>query len=196
MSNGQQQPQGKHLFNTANLIIALLSMLVGVGSFAVAVVLGFPPEIFPRQTRFSCALQPDTENGGEVWTVMYRKDKQTKPWLRMVNSFGDGWDTRTRCDTIAQRLDGFREGGLAGFSHRPDPKTPKQSVICAITKLDPNNCNLLVTLKPGADGYDSWQRMTKALRTGTTVYQGSGGASSSSDPNEINLEDHLAAEDR
>ncbi|MBD1898143.1 COP23 domain-containing protein [Coleofasciculus sp. FACHB-129] len=199
MSNGQQQPQGKHLFNTANIIIALVSMLVGVGSFAVAVVLGFPPGIFPQQTRFSCTLQPDTEKGGEVWTVMYRTDKQTKPWLKMVNSFGDDWDTRTRCDTISQRLEGFREDGLVGFSHRSDPKTLNQSVICAITKLDRNNCNLLVTLKPGADGYDSLQRMTKALRNGTTVDQGSGVASSSafSGSNEVNLEaQQLAAEDR
>ncbi|MBD2540960.1 COP23 domain-containing protein [Coleofasciculus sp. FACHB-SPT36] len=199
MSNGQQQPKGKHLFNTANLTIALVSMLATVGGFAVALVLGFPPEIFPRQTRFSCTLQPDTENGGEVWTVMYRKDKEGKPWLKMVNSFGEDWDTRTRCDAIAQRLEGFREEGLVGFSHRSDPKTPKQSVICALTKLDRNNCNLLVTLKPGADGYESLQRMTKALRNGTTVEQGSGVASSSTSPdsNEVNLEDQqLAAEDR
>ncbi|WP_256379404.1 COP23 domain-containing protein [Brasilonema octagenarum] len=79
---------------------------------------------FGSKDRFSCALQPDTQNGGEVWMVMYRNDQGTKPWPKMINSFGDGWNTQKRCDTIAQRLESFRQDGLIGFSHRSDPKTP------------------------------------------------------------------------
>ncbi len=56
--------------------------------------------------------------------VMYRNDQGTKPWPKMINSFGDGWNTQKRCDTIAQRLESFRQDGLIGFSHRSDPKTP------------------------------------------------------------------------
>jgi hypothetical protein len=89
----------------------------------------------------------------------------------MINSFGDGWNTQKECDTIVQRLEGFRQDALIGLSDRSDPKTANQSAICANTKLDRNNCNLLVTLKPGADGYDSLRHMLEALRNGTTVEQ-------------------------
>ncbi|MBO3462071.1 COP23 domain-containing protein [Aetokthonos hydrillicola Thurmond2011] len=178
---------------TSNLIIGLLGLLIAIASFSTDWFRNWTPELF-RQTRFSCTLQLDTQKGGEVWTVMYRNDKEVKPWLRMVNSFGDGWDTRTRCDEITKRLEGFRQDGLLRFSYRTDPKTPKQDVICVHTKLDPQNCNLLVTLKPGADGYDSLRRMTMAIQNGTTVDQGSG---TSQTPNSsfVSVEGLLASDD-
>ena len=133
----------------------------------IQIVFAYSPELlltFERQ-------RPDTQNGGEVWAVMYRSDQGTKPRLRMINSFGYGWNTQKQCDTIVQRLEGFRQDGLIGLSDRSDPKTANQSAICANTKLDRNNCNLLVRLKPGADGYDSLRHMLEALRNGTTVEQ-------------------------
>lgn len=157
---------------------------------------GWRPSILPSNTRFSCVLLPDTENGSEVWTVVYRKNQRKKPWLRMVNTFGDGWNTRKRCDRIAERLENFREDGLVEFGHRSDPATPKQSVICAITRLDKNNCNLLVTLKPGADGYESLKAMTEALRNGTSVFQGYGNITEPNSKNSrVNIENLLDEED-
>ncbi|MEH1826082.1 MAG: COP23 domain-containing protein [Nostoc sp.] len=192
----------KNIFDGLNLTIGFISAVAGVAGLALAylVATGWTPETpgFGSKDRFSCALQPDTQNGGEVWTVMYRNDRGKKPWLRMVNSFGNDWDTQKRCDVIAQRLENFRQDGLIGLSYRPDPKTPSQSVICVNTKLDRNNCNLLVTLKVSADGYESLRRMTEALKNGTTVEQGSGSASTSTvtaKPSEVNFENYLAAED-
>lgn len=192
----------RHIFDIGNLTVGIIGAVVGIAGLVLAygVATGWTPGIFGfgSKDRFSCASQPDTQNGGEVWTVMYRNDKGIKPWLKMVNSFGDGWNTQKRCDTIAQRLEGFRQDGLIGLSYRSDPKTPNQSVICANTKLDRNNCNLLVTLKSGAEGYDSLRRMLEALRNGTTVEQGSNGSTVPTlapGSTFVNIEDQLASED-
>ncbi|KYC37702.1 hypothetical protein WA1_04060 [Scytonema hofmannii PCC 7110] len=194
--------KGKHIFEGANLTTGLIGAAAGIASLVLAYIVatGWTPEMsgFSSKDRFSCTLQPDAQNGGEVWMVMYRNDRGTKPWLRMVNSFGGGWNTLKRCNEIAQRLESFRQDGLVGFSHRFDPKTPNQSVICAITKLDRNNCNLLITLKPNVDGYDSLRRMLEAHRNGTTVDQGSNSSTVSTFPpgsTFISFEDQLAKED-
>ncbi|MEH2114068.1 COP23 domain-containing protein [Nostoc sp.] len=191
--------ENKNIFDGLNFTIGIIGAVTGIAGLALTylVATGWTPETpgFGSKDRFSCALQPDTKNGGEVWTVMYRNDQGKKPWLRMVNSFGDDWDTQKRCDVIAQRLEGFRQDGLIGLSYRPDPKTPSQSVICVNTKLDRNNCNLLMTLKVSADGYDSLRRMTEALKNGTTVEQGSGSVSVISKSSEVNFENYLANED-
>ena len=83
-----------------------------------------PPIVSPS-SRFYCALQADSQRGGDVWTVMYRRSKkQTKPWLRMVRTMGKDWDTQSRCEEIAKRLEIFREDGLLGFEYRSDRNTP------------------------------------------------------------------------
>ena len=188
------------LFKKPDQLIALLSLLVsvfGVVIAFIAFVQGWTPELFSRNTRFSCTLQSDTQNGGKVWTVMYRNENGVKPWLKMVNSFGDSWDTRVRCDEVAKRLENFRQDGLIGLSYRSDPKKPNQFVICVKTKLDRDNCNLLLTLKPNVDGYDALRQMTMALNTGTTVDQGSGVATHPTVNSPfVSFEDQLAAEDR
>ncbi|OUL27729.1 hypothetical protein BV372_25525 [Nostoc sp. T09] len=185
------------------MALAAIGTAAGVfgAIFAYAQITAWTPELpgFSSKDRFSCALQPDTQNGGEVWTVMYRNDQTKKPWLKMVNNFGDEWNTQKRCDAIAQRLEGFRQDGLIGFSHRTDPKTLNQSVICAVTRLDRSTCNLLVTLKPGVDGYESLRRMIEAKKNGTTVDQGSNDSNtvsmSATRPKFISFEDQLATED-
>lgn len=185
-------------FDKINLTVAIIGTVAGIIGlvFAYAQIIGWRPDLLPPNTRFSCALLADTQNGGEVWTVMYRKNQHKKPWLRMVNTFGDGWNTRKRCDKITERLENFRQDGLVAFSHRPDPKTPNQSVICAITRLDNENCNLLVTLKPGTDGYQSLRRMTEALRNGTSVDQGYGNITDPHGKNSrVNIENLLAESD-
>lgn len=184
--------KGMAVFTIVTTIVGLLIGVIEVTSGGAVTNLIFPPN-----TRFSCISQPDTKRGGEVWTVMYRNHNGKRPWLRMVNSFGDGWNTAKRCNRIADRLERFREDGLTSFGYRTDPNTPNQSVICAYTKIAPNNCSLLVTLKPGADGYESLSKMLEALKTGTTVDQSSGNnVNVPPNPTKVNIENLLAPEDR
>lgn len=181
-------------------IFEAIGAFAGVASLFLAYILanGWTPQVqgFGAKDRFSCAQQVDTQTGGQVWMVMYRNQKGVRPWLKMVHSFGEEWDTLRRCEKIADRLEKFRQDGLISLRYRSDPNTPQQAVICAVTRLDPKSCNLLVTLRPKADGYDSLRRMTEALRTGGTVEQSSGtkityGENSS----EVNLENFLANDD-
>ena len=195
MTGNNQQPKNQRLKSVIGITFAVVT---GIGGLLLgyAQVIGWKPPLFTPDTRFSCTLQPDTQNGKEVWTVMYRNYQGRKPWLRMVNSFGGDWNTSRRCDEITKRLEGFRQDGLTAFSHRPDPKTPNQSVICVKTQLDPDNCNLLVTLKPGADGGESLSKMLQALKGGTTVNQSSGDEVVSSGKSEVNIEGLLDPKDR
>ena len=173
-------------------------VIIGGAALYQAVANGWTPTLFGgKNDRFSCQLIPDTINGGDVWTVFYHSDKGQQPWLKMVNSFGEGWNTQARCDTISQRLEGFRKDGLIALDYRNDPNTPTQAVICAKTKLSQGNCALVVTLKPFADGYASLRDMTEALRNGGTVEQGTNpvAASFSRSSPVINLGSLLAEED-
>ena len=199
MTENNQTPNNQRLKSIKSICgvvfgggVAIAGLILGY-----AQVVGWKPPIFSPDTRFSCALQPDTVNGGEVWTVMYRNHGGKRSWLRMVNSFGDDWNTSKRCDKITERLERFREDGLTAFGHRKDPNTPNQAVICAYTQIDPQNCNLLVTLKPGADGYKSFSKMLQALKSGGTVDQSSGdNVNVFPNSTEVNIENFLAPEDR
>ena len=179
-------------------IAGVIGAFIGCASFGYAVANGWTPTLFGgKNDRFSCQLLPDTINGGEIWTVYYHSDKGQQPWLKMVNTFGEDWNTQKRCETISDRLEGFRKDGLIGLDYRNDPNTPTQAVICAKTKLSGNNCALVVTLKPFADGYASLRDMTEALRNGGSVEQGTNpiAASFSRSSPVINLGSLLAEED-
>lgn len=199
MADNNQKPRNQRLKKVKSIYSFVFGTGVAIAGLVLgyAQVVGWKPSPFSPGTRFSCALQPDTENGTEVWSVMYRNHRGKRAWLRMVNSFGDDWNTSKRCDRIAERLERFREDGLTDLGHRTDPDTPNQAVICAYTQIDPQNCNLLVTLKPGADGYESLSKMLRALKNGTTVDQNSGDevVVSSNFP-KVNIENLLVAEDR
>lgn len=129
--------------------------------------------IFPlmvgEKDHFFCEYRPDTQRGGEVWTVMYRHDKGIQPWLKVVTTLGGGYTPEVRCEKIAERLELYRKNGLTKLSYRGDPKTPNQYVICAKTKLSGDNCPLLVTLKPGGDteAYKAWQDITENFHKGS-----------------------------
>jgi len=190
-----------NFFNVANLTVGVLSLLAGVVGVGIAYTQGWPPLLFGKNARFSCQLRPDTQRGGEVWTVMYRHDKGQQPWLKMVTTLGGGYEPIKRCEIIAERLEGFRKDGLIRLDYRGDPNTPKQHVICAKTKLSGDSCPLLVTLKPGSDteAYNAMRDMTENLLTGTGVYQNSEGKLATSkfspDSPEINLTPFLAEAD-
>jgi len=127
-----------------------------------------PEPIVSTNSRFYCSLQADTRNGGEVWTVMYRRSSRNiKPWLRMVRTMGEDWDTKNRCQEIAGRLDIYREDGLLGFDYRDNPSTPGQYVICAKTKVSEDGCPLVVTLLPEDNPYEALREVAGALMPGS-----------------------------
>jgi hypothetical protein len=164
-------------FNAADLTVGVLSLLAAVVGVGIAYTQGWPPLLFGKNARFSCQLRPDTQWGGEVWTVMYRHDKGQQPWLKMVTTLGSDFKPAKRCEIISERLEGFRKDGLIRLGYRGDPNTPKQYVICAKTKLSGDSCPLLVTLQPGSDteAYNAMRDMTENLLSGTGVYQNSEG---------------------
>lgn len=193
---------GGKFFNTANLTVGVLSLIAAVVGAGIAYIQGWPPLLFGKNARFSCQIIPDTQRGGEVWTVMYRHDKGQQPWLKMVTTLGSDFKPARRCEIIADRLEGFRKDGVIRLGYRSDPNTPKQYVICAKTKLSGDSCPLLVTLKPGSDteAYNAMRDMTENLLTGSGVYQNSQGKLATSkfskDSPEIDLTPFLAEEDR
>ncbi|MEP6542365.1 COP23 domain-containing protein [Microcoleus vaginatus GB1-A2] len=191
-----------NFFNVANLTIGVLGLLAAVGGAGIAIVQGWPPLLVGQNARFSCQLQPDTQRGSEVWTVMYRHDKGQQPWLKMVTTLGGDYTPVRRCQIISESLNGYRKDGLIKLAYRNEPQTPKQYVICAKTKLSGEGCPLVLTLNPGSDkeAYQAMRDMTENLLNGTGVYQNSEGklATSKFSPSspEIDLTPFLAEEDR
>ena len=191
-------------FNVANLTIGVLGLLAAVGGAGIAIVQGWPPLLVGQNARFSCQLQPDTQRGGDVWTVMYRHDKGQQPWLKMVTTLGGDYTPVRRCQIISESLNDYRKDGLIRLAYRDEPKTPNQYVICAKTKLSGDEgCPLVLTLNPGSDkeAYQVMRDMTEnLLNGGNAVYQNSDGklASSKFSPSspEIDLTPFLAEEDR
>jgi hypothetical protein len=171
-----------HFFNVANLTIGVLGLFAAVVGAAIAVVQGWPPVLFGEKDHFYCESRPDTQRGGDVWTVMYRHDKGVQPWLKMVTTLGGGYTPIKRCEEIASRLEIYRKDGLIKFGLRGDSNTPNQYVMCAKTRVSGDNCPILVTLKPGTqtEAYQAVRDMTEDLRNGTGVYQNSEGKSANS----------------
>jgi len=194
---------GGKFFNAANLTVGVLSLLAAVVGAGIAYAQGWQPLLFGKDARFSCQLQPDTQRGGDVWTVMYRHDKGQQPWLKMVTTLGGDYTPVRRCQIISESLNDYRKDGLIRLAYREEPKTPNQYVICAKTKLSGEGCPLLVTLKPGSEteAYQAMRDMTEnLLNGGNAVYQNSDGklATSQFSPSsrEIDLTPFLAEEDR
>ncbi len=198
MTNGGNH----HFFNAANLTVGVLGLLGTATCIGIAYAQGWPSPLFGKNAHFYCESRPDTQRGGEVWTVMYRHDKGLQPWLKMVTTLGGGYTPIRRCEEIASRLENYRKDGLTQLGYRGDSNTPNQFVICAKTKLSGDNCPLLVTLKPGTEteAYKALQDMTEDLQNGTGVYQNSEGklANSNFSPSSpvIDLTPFLAEEDR
>ncbi|NET57786.1 MAG: hypothetical protein F6K47_16990 [Symploca sp. SIO2E6] len=186
-------------FSFPQLLIGIISILLATASLAIMVKMEWVPVKFGKQDRFSCDLQPDIATGGEIWTVMYRNDQETKPWLKMVTTLGGNWTPAERCQEIARKLELYRQDGLTMLAYREDPATPSQYVICAYTKLSGDNCPLLITLKPKAEPYETLREMTAALEGSDGVYQNSDGSivdTLSRESPEVHLEKLLAEEDR
>ena len=194
---------GGNFFNTANLTVGVLSLVGTAIAIKIAVVQVWPDPIIPKNARFSCQLMPDTQRGGDVWTVMYRHDKGPQPWLKIVTTLGGGYHPLKRCEEISERLNGYRKDGLMKLAYRDDLNTRDQYVICAKTKSSGEGCPLVLTLSPGSDteAYKSMRDMSaNLLNGGTAVYQNSEGklATSKFSPSspEIDLTPFLTEADR
>ncbi|MEM8640094.1 MAG: COP23 domain-containing protein [Cyanobacteria bacterium P01_G01_bin.54] len=159
-----------------NFAIGVAGLLVGVVTLGWAVYTERVPLQVSPKSEFICSRLSDPEWGGEVWTVLYQKPgKQPKPWLRMVEEMGAGWDTDARCGEIADRMNLYKEAGLLSFDFRPDEQTPGQYVICARTQAT-QGCPLVVTLLPGdeQEAFAALQRVAGALMPGNPAsYQSS-----------------------
>lgn len=154
-------------------------------------------EVNPR-SRFFCELKEDRQKGGDRWTVMYREGiGKATPWLRMVRSMGDDWDTKRRCEVVANRMDGYRKDGLLRFDYREDPDVPTQWVICAKTKLSGNTCPIVITLAPEDNIHDVFQEVVGALSpaNGPSYQCSNEKICSDSEAFSIDLTKYLAEED-
>ena len=154
--------------------------LTAIGTVAAIVSAVYPilssqpkPPIVSENTSFQCAQMPDTKNGGNVWTVMYRKNHELKPWLKMVRSMGNGWDTLNRCQEIAKKMDTYRQDSLMALEYRKEDAVPGQYVICAKTKISGEACSLVLTLMPTDDPYLEQRKVLGALMGGDGVEQNS-----------------------
>ncbi|MBW4679125.1 MAG: COP23 domain-containing protein [Microcoleus vaginatus WJT46-NPBG5] len=123
-----------------------------------------PKDPLISQTRaFYCAQMPDTSTGANVWTVMYRKDDEIKPWLKMVPSMGYGWETQQRCEKTAKTIDKYRKDSLMTLEYRADQFTPNQFILCAKTKISGENCPIVITLNSENDPYNELHTVAGTL---------------------------------
>ena len=163
-------------FERINLGLGIVSTIVAIAGLGYGISQDYPAKLFGKKDRFFCLLTEDVQRGGDVWTVMYRKNrKNSQPWLKMVTTLGGNWTPFERCQEIARRLEMYREDGLLELTYRSYPNTPNQDVICAKTKKSGANCPLVITLNPGADGYQTLREMTASLTGGDGIYQSSDG---------------------
>lgn len=185
-------------FQRINSIVGILASFATIAGFAYGVHKDIIRLPIGKQDRFHCKEMPDLQKGGTVWTVMYDKYKdESKPWLKMVTTLGEDWTPKKRCEKIASKLDSYRKDGLIGLTYRADPRTPNQDVICAKTQKFPDQCHLVITLKPGADPYETLRDMSTALIGNEGIYQSSDGSTTyhfSPESPEIYLQ-HFLAED-
>jgi hypothetical protein len=178
--------------------IFYIGMLIGLAILALFSFWAKETFLISPKSRFSCAIQADSERGVDVYAVMYRHDSETKPWLRMINTLGGGYTPQKRCLEIADRMEKLRKEGLRELTYRSDPNTEKQWVICAKTKQGGDSCELVLTLQVGVDPYEELQKVAGALLPGgTPSYQCSNPANCPAPkPLSVPLKDYLAKEDR
>jgi hypothetical protein len=96
--------------------------------------------------RFSC----QRENG--QYTVMYQPQSQANqyfPWAA-PGALGGGWNSESRCNAIASRLESYRQDGLLELQTAVENR---QNTICVTTEANPS-CRIVLTVPPGKDAYD------------------------------------------
>lgn len=161
-------------FDRTHLVIGIIACTAAVVGTVYAIHISQPkPPIVSENTSFQCAQMPDTKNGGNVWTVMYRKNDRLNAWLKMARSMGNGWDTLNRCQQIARQMDTYRQDGLMALEYRKDDAVPGQYVICAKTKISGEACPLVLTLMPTDDPYLEQRKVLGALMGADAVEQNS-----------------------
>lgn len=149
-----------------------------------------------ENSSFYCALSANHTTGGEDWSVIYRNvEGHSKVWLRMVRSMGKDargeFNPYRRCQEIADRLNMFKDDGLMRFDYRADPSTPRQYVLCARTRLSPDNCPLVLTMMPEDDPHQTLREVAGALLPGNPESLQSSGPITPENPATISLEGQL-----
>jgi len=148
------------------VVVTVLALLAAAGAGVYYFFNG--GLLVSRSSRFYCQLRQDKSLGSDVYTVMYRHDKDRKPWLKMVSTLGGGFTPDKRCEEIARRLEIFRSDGLLELYSTLDTQL-NQHLICARTKNSGLGCQLLVTLNRGADPDEELWRMSQSLIPGSNV---------------------------
>jgi len=188
-------------FNTDNLTVAVLGLLVAIWGAVWTIVEKLPKTpLVDENARFYCTLKSFGQGESDIWTVMYQREEGSKPWLKIVTSLG-GRDPQRRCSEIAGRLEIYRQDGLMELTYRDNPTTPGQAVVCAYTRLSGTNCPLVITLQRGTDPYKTFRLITAPLRDEQLqggVYQSPNGRPQSVPGNNLSVElaPHLRAKDR
>jgi len=72
-------------FERINLGLGIVSTIVAIAGLGYGISQDYPAKLFGKKDRFFCLLTEDVQRGGDVWTVMYRKNrKNSQPWLKDV----------------------------------------------------------------------------------------------------------------
>ena len=109
--------------------IATAVIVATIGSFVYPIYKDWQDEnrvLVSQSSRFYCEERDDDDRKKKIWMVMYRHDKGTQPWLKMVTTLGGNWTPLERCQEIARKLDIYRQDGLVELTYREDEATPNQ----------------------------------------------------------------------
>jgi Circadian oscillating protein COP23 len=96
-------------------------------------------------TRFSCKYY----NGQH--TVMYQPESSPGQFFAWAapRALGGGWDTESRCNKIAERLESYRPDGLVEMQ---TGVLNRQNIVCVTTEAVPG-CRIVLTVPPEKDPY-------------------------------------------
>jgi Circadian oscillating protein COP23 len=125
-------------------------------------------------SRFTC----QSYNG--QYTIMYQPQSQPGqyfPWAAPA-ALGNGWNSQLRCQTIASRLESYRQDGLQELQTSVENR---QNTVCVTTEGNPS-CRIVLTVPPGKDPYtvrnSVFQNLTSAdngeQTTAVNTYTSSG----------------------
>ena len=124
----------------------------------------------PRQ--FTCAQMEEPSNGQSLWTVLFQKDGQEQPLLRIVPGLEGDITPERRCEEIAQVLDVQVVDQLETLFHRPNPATPGRHAVCVQTaRHDRDDCANLVILKEETEPQSFFEKFTVDLQDFPEVSQ-------------------------
>jgi len=96
-------------------------------------------------TRFSC------QSYNNQYTVMYQPQSQPGQYFAWAApaALGGGWNSQLRCQTIASRLESYRQDGLQELQTGVENS---ENIVCVTTEADPT-CRIVLTVPRDKDPY-------------------------------------------